>query len=103
MFKKSFFIFIAFYFFILLETSFLASFTIFGFTLDLIFISVIAINLFEKTEGRLGYLCAFVGGFFLDVFSSNFFGLNTAILLVSAVFIKKIIRQYVSLPTFKRI
>ncbi len=103
MLKKSVFLFFIFYIFILLETSFLPSFSIFGFTLDLIFLSVTTVNLFERTEGKLGFICAFIGGFFLDIFSSNFFGLNTAILLILAVFIKKIIRQYVSFPTFKRI
>lgn len=94
-----------FYFLVLLQTSFLVHFNLFlgwriGFSLVLI--SVILINLFEKLENYSGLLSAFLGGFFLDIFSENFIGLYILILLLLAIFIKFILKRYVRIPILKR-
>ena len=92
---------IVFYIFILLQNSFLIYFNIGGMVLNLIFIAVVLLNLFEKPEGKLGFWSAFIGGFFLDVFSEGFLGFYILILLTASVFIKFIIKKNVRIPFIK--
>lgn len=101
MIKKIFFLLIGFYILALLESSFFVHFQIFGITMSFIPILVILINLFEKTKNYLGLGSALVGGFFLDIFSENFFGFWILILLVFSVFIKFVLKKHVHLPIFK--
>lgn len=88
------------YILVLLQTSFLPYFYIFGLLPNLVLITVILINLFEKQQENLGIFSAFIGGFFLDIFSKgflgiNFIGFNILILLGIAIFIKFILKSYV--------
>ncbi|MFH0969314.1 MAG: rod shape-determining protein MreD [Patescibacteria group bacterium] len=96
-------LFVSFYIFALLQTSFLVSFNISGIIPDAIIISVILINLFEDSGEKFGFLAAFIGGFFLDLFSSDFIGLHILILIAVSFFVKFILRRYVRIPTFQRI
>lgn len=88
-----------FYFLALLQTSFLIYFNILGIVPNIILILVILINLFEKPEQNLGLYSAFIGGFFLDIFSSNFIGFYILISAGIAIFLKFILRKYVRIPT----
>ena len=94
-----------FYFLTLLETSFLLHFSFFGFIPDFILILVILWNLFENSNKFFswGVFNALIGGFFLDVFSSRFFGFHIILFLVLAILIKKIIGNYVRIPIGKRV
>jgi uncharacterized membrane protein YjjP (DUF1212 family) len=60
------------------------------------------INCFEKPEKNSVILAAFIGGFFLDVFSGNFFGFFTLISLGLAVFFKFVFKNYLQLEFFSR-
>ena len=64
----------SFYILALLQSSFLVHFGILGYVLNFILIITIFINLFEESQKNLGIMSAFIGGFFLDIFSENFFG-----------------------------
>lgn len=102
---------IFFYILVLLQTSFLVYFPIFGIVPNLVLIAVILINLFEKQQENLGVLSAFIGGFFLDVFSSGFIGsnftplenfsltgligINILILAIISILIKMVLKEYV--------
>jgi len=96
-------LFFAFYFLTLFQTSFLIYFSFRGFTLNLVLILIILLNIFEKPSEKLGLLSAFIGGFFLDIFSENFIGFWILILLSLAIFIKFILKRYLRLPIFQRL
>lgn len=87
---------IIFYILVLLQTSFLVPFRIFNSFPNLLLIVVVLINLFERQQGDLGIFSAFIGGFFLDIFSSGFFGFYIIILTIMAIFIKFILKTYIS-------
>jgi len=99
--KKIFLIFFSFYILFLLQTSFLIHFNIRGRTPNLILISVICINLFEKPREDSGLFSAVIGGFFLDIFSQaaaaplNFIGFHVLIYLLIAIFIKFLLKKHV--------
>jgi rod shape-determining protein MreD len=89
-----------FYSFALLQTSFLTYFSVGNFTPNLILISVILFNLFTS-KLNYGVIIALIGGFFLDIFSSNFIGLWSLILLLIAFLIKFFLKRYVQIPSAK--
>lgn len=95
MIKKLLIITVLFYFLALLQTSFLVHFDIKGMVPNFILLSVILINLFESQREKTGIFAAFIGGFFLDIWSVNVFGMEILILLACAIFIKLIIKRYV--------
>jgi len=86
----------------LLQTSFLVSFSARGFVLNLVLIAVILINMLENPREMTGIFLAVSGGLFLDIFSERFFGFWIAILLLSAIFLKFVLKEYVRLPAAKR-
>jgi len=96
-----------FYILTLFQTSFLIHFNIFleggfgGWTPNLILIAVILITVFERPEKNLGIFLAFIGGFFLDIFSENFIGFHILVLVILALLIKFILRKYVRIPIIK--
>lgn len=83
-------IFSFFYLLALLQTSF--------FIPNFILIFVLLINIFEKPERDTGIIAGFIGGFLLDIFSSNFIGFYALILLAAVFLIKIIFRKYVWSP-----
>ncbi|MDD2731732.1 MAG: hypothetical protein PHI53_00890 [Candidatus Pacebacteria bacterium] len=88
-----------FYLLALLETTFLVFFNIFGVTLNLILIIVMLWNIFESSKSFFGLYLAFIGGFFLDVFSSSsFFSYNILLFLIISFVIKMVIKDYVRIP-----
>jgi len=89
---------ILFYFLALLQTSFLAHFSICGIVPNLILITVILWNFFEKPKDYSGLYGAAIGGFFLDIFSNRFVGFYILISLALAIIIKLVIRKYVRIP-----
>lgn len=84
---------------VLLQTSFLVNFNIFGLFPNLTVLSVVLLNFFEPPEKKLGIAAAFCGGIFLDIFSGHFFGYYSAILVVASFFMKYIFKKYVRLWT----
>ena len=98
MIKKALILTLFFYLFVLLQTSFFVHLKIFGFLPNFVLILVVLINLLERPKNQLGILAAFIGGFFLDIFSSSFIGFNVLILLAVAVFIKLVLRKHVWAP-----
>lgn len=98
MIKKVLLALISFYLLALLQTSFLTHFRIWGIVPNFILISVILINILEKPQKNAGIIAGLLGGFFLDIFSSNPIGFYTLILLASAFLIKTIFRKYVWAP-----
>lgn len=95
MIKKLVIIAVLFYFLALLQTSFLVHFNIKGMVPNFILLSVILINLFEPQKEKTGIFAAFIGGFFLDIWSVHIFGTEILILLAIAIFIKFFIKKYV--------
>ncbi|MEA3296067.1 MAG: hypothetical protein U9Q27_02950 [Patescibacteria group bacterium] len=93
--KKILGLFIFFWFLTLVEASFLIHFSVFDIIPNLIFLSVIAINIFEKTQNKTGIFAGFIGGFFLDIWSSLFFGAQILILTSMSILIKMIVKKYV--------
>lgn len=83
-----------FYTLALFQTSFLVHFP----ALNLILISTIFLNLFEKPEKNFGLISAFIGGFFLDIFSEKPIGFHILILLSLSFLIKIILRRYIRIP-----
>jgi rod shape-determining protein MreD len=93
------FLILVFYVLVLLQTSFFVSFNIFGIVPNLVIIAVIFINFFEKPDKKFGIICGFFGGFFIDIFSGNFFGFYTIILLAVSLFLKYFLKRHVRLWT----
>jgi rod shape-determining protein MreD len=84
-----------FYILALAQTSFLFHFNLFGIVPNLILISVVLVNFLEKKEKNAGLIIAIAGGFFLDIFSFLSLGMSITLLLLVALFIKKIIKSLV--------
>lgn len=98
---KTILLFFIFYFLVLLQGDFLVHFKIFNAVPNLILLFIVFFNLLEKSKSKLGFLAAFLGGFFLDVFSVShnlFFGFYVLVSLLISVFIKLIFKRYVSFP-----
>lgn len=93
MFKKLLILIPVFYFLTLLQGSFLP--------FNLILILVILINLFEKQENYLGISSTLPAGFFLDIYSQKPIGYYILILLITAVFIKIVLKKYIHIPLRK--
>jgi rod shape-determining protein MreD len=93
------------FFLAVFQTSFLIRFSFFGIVLNLVIIAVFLVNLLEKKENKLGVICAFLGGFFLDIFSLSgfFFGFYVLVCLIISFFIKFVFKRYVQTPTLKEI
>lgn len=96
-----------FYILALFQISFFVHFGIFKIIPNLIFIFIIIINLFEKPQNFFGFFSAFIGGFFLDVFSEgfvgiDFFGFYILISMAIAIFIKFVLKKYVRIPFIQR-
>jgi rod shape-determining protein MreD len=105
MIKKIIFLVFFFYLLALIQTSFLIHFNLSGIVPNFVLITIFFINLFERPEKKLGIVSAFLGGFYLDIFSlsfSGFFGFYTLISLALSLFIKFILRKHVSLPSIKK-
>jgi len=104
--KKVILLIFAFYFLVLLETSFLVHFNVFLPKLrwypSLILLAVILLNLFEGPKKSFGIFAAVFGGFFWDIFSTNPIGFHILILVMVALLIKIILGQYVRTPFFRR-
>ena len=94
------FLIICFYLLTLLQTSFFPHWP-HVYLLNLVLIIVALINLLEPEKEKFGLFSAFLGGFFLDIFSENFLGFWVLILLSVAIFIKFFLRKYLQFPTFK--
>lgn len=92
-----------FYILTLIQTSFLAHFSIFGITPNIIIIALIILIFFEKKPKNLSIPAAFIGGLFLDIFSANFFGFWILILLAISFFIKFILSKYVRISLLQRV
>ena len=86
---------------ILLETGFLVHFKVFNYIPNLVLLFVIGFNLFEEKEGRIGIVLAILGGLFLDIFSNGFFGLMTAILILSSIIIKVAFKDILRISILK--
>ena len=84
--------FFSFYFLTLLQTSFLVHLV--PFLPNLILIIVLLINLFEDEKENFGMITAFIGGFFLDVFSENYIGFHIIILFLLSILIKLVLKNY---------
>jgi len=97
MIKKVLILIVVFYLLTLLQTSFLVHFNIKGIIPNLVLITVILLNLFEQPKSYTGLISAFLGGFFLDIFSENFIGFYVLILVGLAISIKFIFKKYVKL------
>lgn len=91
---KILFLFFVFYTLAILQTGFFAYFTIKGITVNFIFLLAVVFNILERPEKKTGIFTAFLGGFFLDVFSSFWFGFNTILLVLVALTIKLIFKKY---------
>jgi len=102
MLKKILFLIIAFYILALFQASFMPFFGVKGLTINLVLTLVILINLFEIPEKKIGLWSAFIAGFFLDIWSSGYFGIEILILVLLAVFIKFILKKHVQIPVLKR-
>jgi len=88
----------ALYILILMQTSFFLHFTVLRLIPNFAFIFLIIFNIIEDPKERTGIYLAAAGGLLLDVFSTNFIGLNIIIMLFISLSIKFIIKRYVGIP-----
>ncbi len=81
-----------FFFLALIQTSFLIHLDISGVSLNLILISVILVNFFEKPRQKTGLVVAAIGGLYLDLFSNFQIGISLFTLIILALLIKRILK-----------
>lgn len=81
------------YFLTIFQTSFLIHFKFLNQFPSLILILVFLLNLFEKKEKNSGFISAFLGGFFWDIFSHHFIGFHIILLVLFAIFIKFVLKK----------
>ncbi len=93
--KKVFIFCLGFYILALLQASFFPGLGLSGPIFNFILIFILLSNLLENPRKYNGITSAFLGGFFLDIFSENPIGFNVVILSISAILIKIILRKYV--------
>ena len=83
-----------FYFFAVLQNSFLAHFNILGAVPNILFIFFFLLIFFEGQKSYCQIISwSVVAGFFLDIFSSSYFGASITALLLIGVLTKKIINS----------
>lgn len=90
--KNIIFFILFFYFLIIFQSSFLVHFTVAGIVPNLILISVIIFNFFEKPRKNTGFLIAAIGGFYLDLYSGFPMGVFIFSLVLLTFLIKKIFK-----------
>jgi len=88
--KPLLFLIFLFWFLVVFQESFLSFFKIFGARWNLILIGVFILNFIERKNSKIGKISALLGGFFLDLASSTFFGPFTFTLLILSFLIKKL-------------
>lgn len=98
MLKKALVLILFVYFLILLQTSFCVHFQFFGFVPDVILIFIVIANIFENPKNNYGILAGFIGGIFLDIFSSSPIGFHILIFTTLSFLIKTVLRKYVWAP-----
>jgi len=82
MWKKLLIIFFIFYFFAILQNSFLTHFSLFGTTPNLVFILFFLLTFFEKKDDSYSIIfLALVAGFFSDIFSYTYLGPSIALFI----------------------
>lgn len=74
-----------------------------GFVFNIAAGGVIALALAEKKKSWGSVAGAAGGGLALDIFSNQLFGFWIVALVVCAVFLKYVARDYVQIPVFKKI
>lgn len=79
---------IFFYLLAIIQTSFLVHYGIRGGLLNIVLISIILFNFFEKKESKLGFIVGAAGGFYLDIFSPYFPGLFTLVGMAASILIR---------------
>lgn len=63
-------------------------------------VAVAVFAVFEHRRNKFGWLAAFCGGFFLDLYSGRFFGFWIILLLALVALIKFAIKKYVRIPSY---
>ncbi|MBL7142414.1 MAG: hypothetical protein ISS83_02045 [Candidatus Pacebacteria bacterium] len=105
MIKRILFFIFFFYLLILIQTSFLVHFNIWGIMPNLVLLAVILINVFGPGR-ESAIISSVVGGLYLDIFSLSgflgFFGSYTLILILFSLFLKIVLKQYVRIPIIKK-
>ena len=97
MIKKILILVIIFYILVLFQSSFLVHFPMAGVVPNLVFILIVLLIFFEGTKKNTAIVSAFIGGFFLDVFSGKFIGFYILIFLGLSILIKFLLRKYLRL------
>jgi len=87
--KKILFFILLFYFLVILQGSFLVHFTVGNIVPNLVLISVVIFNFFEKSRKNTGFLVAVIAGFYLDLYSAFPMGVFILSLLLLTFLIKK--------------
>jgi rod shape-determining protein MreD len=89
---------------LLLQTSFLVHFGLFGYVPNLIVVFLIFWNIFDRDKNLIssGLIASIFGGLLLDLFSSRIIGFNVAIMIAMSFFIKVIFKNYVRVPFIER-
>lgn len=94
MWQKSLIIVLLFYFFALLQNSFLSHFNLFGITPNLVFILYFLLIFTAKTDEHINnnyYIISlsFVAGLFIDIYSYTYLGPSIIVLLIISYLLKK--------------
>ena len=79
---------IFFYLLVVIQTSFLVHYEVKGGLLNLVLVSIILFNFFEKNESKSGLIIGGIGGLCLDIFSPYFPGLFTLLGIAAALLVK---------------
>ena len=95
--KKLLFFSVFLYILAVLQTGLFAHFAIKWFTINFIMIFCAIFNILEDPRKNGGFWLAIIGGFFLDIFSTNFLGFHIIFLMLLALLTKIFLRRYFNL------
>lgn len=98
--KQAFFLVPIFVFLALLQTSFLAHFSIQGFVIPIVLIAVLIVSLFPVSLSV--FLGVLAGSLVLDIFSEHVFGYWSLIAVLFFCIVSFFIHTYVRFPFLKR-
>lgn len=90
------------YFLTVFQTSFFIFFDIQGFVFNFVLLAILLFNILETPEKNQGLILAISAGFFLDIFSSEIFGVSfigfrALALFTLSLFIKYIFKKHIHL------
>lgn len=91
-------VFLLLYVLALLQMSFFVHLFPSGLIPNFVMLGVLLISIFERAESEVSLGAALFGGFLVDIFSDGIIGFWASVLLLAALLVKIVLKDYVRFP-----